>query len=181
MFWMVTTMSCWRGSSFSSLSFYSSSSYVAGLVDLTPWCWPCMWPFWVSSDSGKNLFKFLMSTRGQKRYFPFQMALRHVRFEGKPADPWRYWIAVSMLGSSFMWCITSFCVGRSCMKMERFSSMAMVRRISYNELRECCLSGLSISRVSVLKILTCDVKGMHHSVDCGHRHPFNIASSGTLI
>ena len=67
------------------------------------------------------------------------------------------------------------------MKMERFSSMAMVRRISYNELRECCLSGLSISRVSVLKFLTCDVKGMHHSVDFEYRHPFDTASSDTII
>ena len=67
------------------------------------------------------------------------------------------------------------------MKMERCSSMVVVRGVLCNELRECCPSRLSSSRVSVFKFLTCDVKVMRHSVDCGHCHPFNTASLDKII
>ena len=90
-------------------------------------------------------------------------------------------MAGSILGSSYTWCIDYFGVGKACMKMERCSSMAVVHRISYNELRECWPSGVSSSRVSVFKFLTCDIKGIRHSVDCGHHHPFNTASSDTIF
>ena len=43
------------------------------------------------------------------------------------------------------------------------------------------MSGMSSSRVSVFKFLTCDVKGVRHSVDCGHCHPFNTDSLDTII
>ena len=102
-------------------------------------------------------------------------------FVGKPAYPCRYRIAGSMIGSLYTWFIAYFGVRRSCMKTERCSSMAVVLRNSYNELRECWTSGIYSIRVSVFKILTCDVKGMLHSVDCGHHHPFNTASSDTII
>ena len=62
------------------------------------------------------------------------------------------------------------------MKMEICSRMVVVRGISYNKLRECWLLGMSSSRVSVLKFLTCDVKEIYHSINCGHHHPFNTSS-----
>ena len=37
------------------------------LVDCTPWRCVHMCPFWVSSDSGENLFMFFMLTRGDVR------------------------------------------------------------------------------------------------------------------
>ena len=86
-----------------------------------------------------------------------------------------------MLGSLYTWCIDFFGVGWSYMKMDRCLSMAVVCGISYNELSECWPSGMSSSRVSIFKFLTCDVKGMRHSVDCGHCHPFNIAPSDEII
>ena len=61
------------------------------------------------------------------------------------------------------------------------ASMLVVCGISYNDLRECWPSGMSSSRVSVFKILACEVKVVSHSVDCGHRHPFNTSSTDTII
>ena len=49
------------------------------------------------------------------------------------------------------------------------------------ELRECWLSGLSKRRVSVFSLFTFDVRGICQSVDFGHLHPFNTASSDTII
>ena len=62
------------------------------------------------------------------------------------------------------------------MKTERCLSMTVVHGTSYIELRECWLLGMSSSRVSVLKFLTCDVKEIYHSINCGHHHPFNTSS-----
>ena len=59
--------------------------------------------------------------------------------------------------------------------------MVVVHRISYNELRECWPSGVSSSRVSVFKFLTCDIKGVRRSVECGHNHTFNTSSLDTII
>ena len=67
------------------------------------------------------------------------------------------------------------------MKMEICSRMVVVRGISYNKLRECWLSGMYSSRVSVFKFLTCDVKGMSHILHCGYHHSFNTDSLDTRI
>ena len=92
---IMMIMSCWRllvlvPSSCSSLA-------CACLVYLTPWRWPRMWSFWVSSELVKKLWTFLMLMRGQERYFPWRMALIHVLFVGKPDSPWRYWMTGSRL------------------------------------------------------------------------------------
>ena len=67
------------------------------------------------------------------------------------------------------------------MNTERCSIMVLVRGNSYNELRECWPLGLSISMVSVFKYLTCDIKGIIYRLYCGHCHPFNTASLGTIV
>ena len=72
---------------------------LATFVDWTPWRWPCMCPFWVSSDSGKYFATFFSLMSGQERYFPLQIALSQEAFVGKPATPWRYQIVGSTLGS----------------------------------------------------------------------------------
>ena len=67
------------------------------------------------------------------------------------------------------------------MKIEILSSMAVLRGISYNELRYYWSLGMLSSRISIFKFLTCDVKGVLRSVDCGICHPFNTTSSDTII
>ena len=67
------------------------------------------------------------------------------------------------------------------MNMERCLSMAVVRGISYNEFIYSWPSWISSSRVYIFKFLTCDIKGMRHSVDCGNRHPFITALSDRVI
>ena len=40
---------------------------------------------------------------------------------------------------------------------------------------------MSKKRVSVFKVLTCGVRGIRQSVEFEHRHPFNTASSDTIL
>ena len=49
------------------------------------------------------------------------------------------------------------------------------------ELRECWLSVMSNRRVSVFKTFTCNTRRIIQSVDFGHLHTFNTASSYTII
>ena len=63
-----------------------------------------------------------------------------------------------MIRSLYTWFVSSFGVGRSCVKTERCSSMVVVSGTSYIELRECWPLGLFKSKVSVFNF-TCDVWG----------------------
>ena len=144
------------------------------------WIWPRVAgrPFLLTQ--GRICLRFNVY-KGPGKVVALPDGLKPRTFFGKPASPCRYQTAVSMIGSLYMWCICSFGFGRSCMKTERWLIMAVAHGTSYNEFRECWMSGMSSSRVSLFKFLTYDVKGMHHSVDCGYCHPFNTASPDTTI
>ena len=82
---------------------YSSGwrTCVFPLVDLTP-CVVCyIFPFWVSSASGKYLFLTLIVNPVHVVKFPSLTLLSHVDFFGNPSHACRYLIACSVLGNSY--------------------------------------------------------------------------------
>ncbi len=69
-----------------------------GLVNRRP-CWMCfMWPFCISSDSGKCFMTLAAVSPGNVVRLPFRIAASKVFSVGKPSAAWRYQIVCAVDG-----------------------------------------------------------------------------------
>ncbi len=82
---------------------FSSSNLVFSFsfVDLTPWCCYFIWPFWVSSESGKCFQTADVVRLGHVIKFPALIASIHVSLTGNPVGAWRYVIVCGIDGKLY--------------------------------------------------------------------------------
>ena len=152
-------MSCLiKCSSSASSSLVTSACRTGCLVDLSPFRWCLMCPFWVSFDSGKCLLMAATVRPGQDIRNPNLAARSTADLVGNPSEACRYLTDSALLG-------------RSVTAQMRSSSLVETFWI-------CCFVRIC---VSVLTLLTSLTSGILQRPLVGSLHPFQTGSSMDLL
>ena len=109
------------------------------------------------------------------------MALSHVALVGKPEAPWRYLIAVSMLGNLYTLLMSSDGDALSFLNASMCLSMRAQKGTSYRGFKDSVPLGPSRTSMCILRSVTLACNGIHHILVWVQNQPLRTPSSETTM